>query len=262
VIDWGASSAPNSALRRLDIRTRIIGAFLILLVIATSRRPESLILLGVIVVGCMATARIAPGLLLRNIRMFLWLVAATFLLHALLTPGDPLVNLPFGGVATKQGVIRGALFGSRLALMISVATMVSAVTSPMEMGDAVQSLFGPLRKIKLPVDELAMMASIAASFLPVVRMEGERLMRAQLARGAPLDRSFTRLWRGSIALLVPVVLSAFRRADQLALAMEARGYVLGRPRTHLRENRWGMRDGAILVGTVVVTGICIYLEIR
>jgi energy-coupling factor transport system permease protein len=191
---------------------------------------------------------------LKNLRPFIWLFFFTFSMHALLTSGRVLWTVPYLDLEiTAQGLALGAFFSLRLAVVIVAASLMTLTTAPMELTGGLERLLGPLRRFRFPVHELAMMVTISLRFIPVLIDEAERLHKAQLARGADFSGGPIRRARSLIPLLVPLFVSAFDRADRLALAMESRCYRGGDRRTSFHELAFARRD--LLAGLAVLVAV-------
>ena len=251
----GKYIATDSVLHRLDPRTKFAGTMLLLSALfvvegMASHSQKHLfgpllpfaLFLGLLV----ALSKLPFGLMLRNLRAFLWLFAFTILLWALWVPPQPytvLWRLPWIDLfVTAEGLEGGLFFSLRLALVIMTASLLTLTTAPMDLTWGLERLFNPFRRLGLPAHELAMMITIAMRFIPVLVEEAERLHRAQLARGADFSGGPIRRARNLIPLLVPLFISAFDRADRLAVAMESRCYRGGEGRTRYRLYRFARRD--------------------
>jgi energy-coupling factor transport system permease protein len=256
-ITLGRYVAGDSVLHRLDPRTKFIGTMVLMIAALSAPGFPPLLLYGAVLAVALALSGLPAGLVLRNLRPFVWLFLFTFGLHALLTPGPPLWRVPgTDWTATREGLGLGAFFCLRLASVIVTASLLTLTTAPMELTSGLERLLRPLRRFGFPVHELAMMVTIALRFIPVLVDEAERLRKAQLARGADFGGGPIRRARSLIPLLVPLFVSAFTRADRLAMAMESRCYRGGAPRTSLRELRFGIIDlTASLVITATVIGV-------
>lgn len=253
-IALGKYVAGSSALHRLDPRTKLVAAVALMTAALTARCVPPVLAFGAFVGVAAALSRLPPSLLLRNLRSFAWLLAVTALLHALMTPGHLLWHLPWLGVkVTREGVDAAVLFSLRLAAVVTTAALLTLTTSPLELTDGLESLLRPLRRVGVPAHELAMTVSIALRFIPVLAEEADRIRKAQIARGAEFGGGPVARARKLVPLLVPLFLSAFERADRLAVAMEARGYRGGEGRTHYRQLRLGRLDAV----AALVTGLAI-----
>ena len=170
-----------------------------------------------------------------------------------MTPGTPLVE--WGPLSiTTEGVRQAVQMSARLVYLILISSLLTFTTSPIALTDAIERLLSPLKIVKLPVHELAMMMTIALRFVPTLLEETDRIMKAQMARGADFS-SGNILKRGQnlVPILVPLFISAFRRADELATAMEARCYRGGDNRTRMKELKLGLRDvfAALVIGILI-----------
>ena len=261
-IALGKYLAVHSPVHRLAPRTKLI-ATLVLMV--TAVQCDHLAALMLFCGFVLVTARLSllPWmLLLRNLRPFVWLFAFTMIMHGLMSPGDVILRLPWTDLGfSYEGLRLGAFFSLRLAVIVSLASLLTLTTSPIEITDGLEHLLNPLRRFGFPAHELAMMVTIALRFIPVLIEEADRLHKAQLARGADFSGGPIRRARQLLPLLVPLFLSAFARADRLAVAMESRCYRGGVGRTNFRLLALGWRDAraALAVGTVVA--LTVYLRL-
>lgn len=247
----------NSFLHRMDPRVKIVLLFFFLLLIFFVDRVEGFTALGISVVLLMIFSGVPLGMQLRSIRPILWIVLFTFGVHLFMTPGAELFSAgPF--TATQEGLVRGAYIGLRLILLILLSTLLTLTTSPLRLTDGLEALLSPLRRVGVPVHELSMMMTIALRFIPTLLEELDRIMKAQKARGADFEHgSIVQRMRAIVPVLVPLFLSAFRRADELALAMESRCYRGGEGRTQMKELHAGRVDYvSIFVFVVGAAGIC------
>ena len=251
----GKYIATDSILHRLDPRTKFVGIFLLLTALfvvegmaSPSQRHQfgPLLPFALFLALLVAVSKLPCSLILRNLRPFIWLFGFTILLWALWVPAEPyrvLWRLPLVDLfVTAEGLAGGLFFSLRLALIIITASLLTLTTAPMDLTWGLERLFNPLRRLGLPAHELAMMITIAIRFIPVLVEEAERLHRAQLARGADFSGGPMRRARNLIPLLVPLFISAFDRADRLAVAMESRCYRGGDHRTQYRLYRFERRD--------------------
>lgn len=184
--------------------------------------------------------------LLRNVRGFFWLFAITLVLHAFGAAAEgPQVSL-WGISISWQGVVDGLLYTARLILFILAAAILTLTTPPNDFADSLERLLAPLKVLRLPVHELAFVMTLALRFVPTIAQEALRIQRAQISRGAPERGSLTEQIRQLVPMIVPLFIAAFHRADELALAMEARGYSGAASRSCFREFRFASRDALAL----------------
>ena len=248
-ITLGKYIPADSPVHRLDPRTKFAATLVLMGACLSSYSFSPLILSAAFIGGTIALSRLPPSVVLHNLRAFAWLFFFTFTLHALLTPGPVLWRLPYLDLPlTGAGLHQGLFFSARLAAVVVTASLLTLTTSPMDLTSGLERLFGPLRRFGFPAHEMAMMVSITLRFIPVLLEEADRLRRAQLARGADFSGNILRRARNLIPLLVPLFLSAFARADRLALAMESRCYRGGAGRTCYKPLKYGRLDlGAALI---------------
>jgi energy-coupling factor transport system permease protein len=175
------------------------------------------------------------------------IIVFTFLLHILVTKEGPVI-LDLGILNIhREGLVQGVFISLRFVYLILMTTLLTLTTTPIELTDGIESLLGPLKKIKLPVHELALMMSISLRFIPTLLEETDKIMKAQMARGTDFTSGPIKdRMRAIVPLLVPLFVSAFKRAEELATAMEARGYRGGEGRTKYRQLVWTFRDTAAL----------------
>ena len=247
----------KSAIHELDARTKLLGtlAFATLLLMVPSWWGQGI--MAACAVAAFLAARLRPAVIWRGLQPVIWLLLATLAFNALLTPGNPVWRLgPL--VVTDAGLDFGARMGVRLLLLVAVGSLLTLTTAPVDLTDGLESLLRPFRRLGVPAHELALMMTIALRFIPTLLDEAERIARAQAARGADFESGGAlRRLRAMAPLLVPLFLSAFRRADELAAAMEARCYRGGEGRTRYHERRFGYRDGvaaALFLALVALLG--------
>ncbi len=248
-----------SVVHGLDPRTKLLASIgLMVSVLATPNLPVLGLYFGFLAVSTRAS-RLPAAMLLRNLQAFTWLFLFTIIMHALMTPGTVLLAFPWWNLTvTREGAHGGLFYGLRLAAVIVTASLLTLTTAPLELTGGLERLLGPLRRIGVPAHDLALMITIALRFIPVLIDEAERLRKAQLARGADFGGGPLRRARQMIPLLAPLFISAFDRADRLALAMESRCYRGGEGRTSYHELRFRRHDLlAALIATMIGLGITI-----
>ena len=247
----------DSFLHRMDPRVKIVLLFFYLLLVFFVENAAGFLALGGSIALLMIVSQVPLGMQLRSIRPILWIVLFTFGVHLFMTPGTELFAV--GPLSTTwEGLTRGVYIGLRLILLILLSTLLTLTTSPLRLTDGLEALLSPLRRVGVPVHELSMMMTIALRFIPTLLEELDRIMKAQKARGADFEHgSIVRRMRAIVPVLVPLFLSAFRRADELAMAMEARCYRGGEGRTQMKELHIGRVDyAAVAVFVLGAAGIC------
>ncbi len=244
----------DSVVHRLDARTKIGLATLLMAVTFLITNFSGYAALALLLVALFLLAQIPLGYVLRGLRPILFLLLLTFGLNLFFSgirDGTPLLTLgPI--VIVREALARAALISLRLILLVVATSLFTYTTSPMALTDGMERLLRPFRRVGVPGHELAMMMSIALRFIPTLLEETERIMKAQMARGAEFQRgNLIQRARALLPILVPLFVSAFRRADELALAMEARAYRGGEGRTRMKELKFGPRDAAAWVVTAL-----------
>lgn len=232
----------DSLIHRLDPRTKILSSIvlIVLLFVVKGFIGYGLVALGIALV--VRASNIPLRFVLRGVRPLMVILVFTLTLHLFMTDGRIIFQIWFLKV-TWEGLIRGLMMGTRLLLLIIGTSMLTLTTSPMQLTDGIETLLRPGKKIGIPAHELAMMMTIALRFIPTLLEETEKIMKAQMARGADFQSGgITQRAKSLIPLLVPLFVNAFRRADDLAIAMEARGYRGGEGRTKLRELKFQRSD--------------------
>ncbi|MFC2741556.1 MAG: energy-coupling factor transporter transmembrane component T family protein [Selenomonas sp.] len=227
----------DSLLHRLDPRTKIVLLFFFLAAIFVFDSPLAYAALTAFTAALIAVSRVPLLLMLKALKPLSWIIAFTFVIHLVSTPGDAFFRVWIFDL-TWQGAAKGFFIALRLALLILLSALLTYTTSPLALTDALETLMQPAKCVGVPAHEIAMMMTIALRFVPTLIEEADKIMKAQQARGADLtEGSVIERVKGFVPVLVPLFISAFRRADDLALAMEARCYRGGVGRTQMKALR-------------------------
>lgn len=236
----------RSLLHRLDPRTKIVGSMLYIIALFVLNDLPGYVAITVFSAALVLLSGLPWRYVLRGVRPIFYIVLFTLVLNFFLTPGRVVWQLgPLK--ATAEGIRLGVFMGWRLLLLVLTTSLLTLTSSPIALTDGIEYLLNPLRGIGVPAHELAMMMTIALRFIPTLLEETDKIMKAQMARGADFETgNIVQRARGMIPLLVPLFVGAFRRADDLATAMEARCYRGGVGRTRLRELKFAPRDYAAL----------------
>ena len=249
-----------SSLHGLDPRAKILCTGILAVGLFLVHSAAGLLLISAVVVLLVAASRIPPGAFVEFLRPVGLIVALTALFQVFFSrEGETLLRWGFLEVH-EGGVFTGLFLALRILVLVSTAALLTATTAPVALADGLEDLLSPLGRLRFPAHELAMMMTIALRFIPTLHEEAQKITRAQAARGAdfseggPLRRA-----RAMLPVLVPLTIGAFRSADELAEAMESRGYRGGEGRTRYRELRFRARDALALAAAalVVVAGILI-----
>ena len=234
----------NSPIHRLDPRTKLI---LLVVYIVALFAAKSWISYGVMLAFLLLTVKvstIAPKSILRGMKPLLMILIFTGVLNIFFTrEGPELLNLGGAIVITSGGILRAVFMMARILMLITGTFLLTYTTSPISLTDGLESLMNPLKKLHVPVHELSMMMCIALRFIPTLIEETDKIMSAQKARGADFENgSLMERARALIPILVPLFIGAFRRADELATAMECRCYQGGEGRTKMKLLRYRRND--------------------
>ena len=254
----------HSFIHKMDPRMKIIAAVLYIVVLFVASRPLGLALGIAIVVLMYAVSKISPKMVVKSLKPVVPIIIFTAVLNLffLTGQGDPLLHVGFIRIY-REGVAMATMMAVRIMCLIAGTSLLTYTTSPIELTDAIEVLMGPLKKIKVPVHEIAMMMTIALRFIPTLIEETDKIMNAQKARGADMETgSLTQRAKALIPILIPLFVSAFRRADELALAMECRCYRGSVGRTRMKQLEYESRDfvalGVMLLCLAAVIVINIY----
>ena len=244
----------TTIIHRLDPRVKIIGTIAYIVALFLAKWLVSYAIMLVLLAALIAVSKIGLKSILRGMKPIFIIVLITGLLNLFYTPGqgEPLVSF-WVFTIYREGVWAACAMVLRIAMLITCTFLLTYTTSPIQLTDALERLMGPLKKIHAPIHELSMIMSIALRFIPTLIEETDKIMSAQKARGADFDSgNLLQKAKALVPLLVPLFISAFRRADELAVAMECRCYHGGEGRTRLRQLRLTGVDYAALVLAVAL----------
>ncbi len=250
----------SSCIHRLDPRTKILAVLCYMVMVFLADAPVSYgILIAFLVVGA-ALAKLPPGLLLRSIKPLWIIIVLTLGIHIFADPGEVLWQWKIFSI-TKEGIIMGVKMSLRLILLLLVSSLMTFTTSPIVLTDGIESLLRPFKIIGVPAHELAMMMTIALRFIPTLLEETDRIMKAQQSRGADFSTgNIVKRAKSMLPILIPLFISSFRRADELALAMEARCYRGGEGRTRMHELLFHKTDAAAAVVMLALFAVLAFLR--
>ena len=248
----------NSAVHRLDPRVKIVLTVALIVLLFLAQGPVSYGLIILFLALVIGISRISPKMVVRGLKPILLIVMFTAVLNLFYTPGDYVWQWKFLHISV-EGIRMAIFMVLRLMLLIIATSMLTYTTSPIQLTDGLERLLAPLKKLHVPVHELSMMMSIALRFIPTLIEETDKIMSAQKARGADFESgNLLSRAKALVPILVPLFISAFRRADELATAMECRCYHGGEGRTKLSELHYQKRDylaylsGAALLAVMIV----------
>lgn len=232
----------DSPVHRLSATGKILASGAFVAACMAANGPEPFALCALYLCAAVLLAGLTPLYLLRGLRALLFLFALTFCLHVFLTDGREIWRWGFLAV-TEEGLHGGARMMARLLLLVAGTTLLTLTTSPVDLSGGLERVLSPLARLGFPVREFALMLTIALRFVPILVEEADKIGAAQRARGASFDRgSLVERAKRFLAILVPLFVISFRRADELALAMESRGYRGEEGRTRFRTETFGPAD--------------------
>ncbi|ULG74436.1 energy-coupling factor transporter transmembrane component T family protein [Macrococcus brunensis] len=251
----------DSFVHHLDPRMKLIFVFLMTIVIFLANNILTYLLLIAVILMALSASRLKLSFLIGGLKPILLLLIFTFFMHILWTKGGgTLFRLGFLTV-DRNGVEQGIFITLRFLLIIILTTIMTLSTSPISLTDAIETLFRPLKKMKVPVHELALMMSIALRFIPTLMDETQKIMRAQVSRGSDMTAGNpVKRLKAIVPLLVPLFVSAFKRAEDLAVAMEVRGYRGDVNRTKYRRLDWRLADTLTLLTLIPITLLILYFR--
>jgi energy-coupling factor transport system permease protein len=237
----------ESCIHRLDPRTKIIATLVYIVGLFVLKSFAGLAFAAAVLVVCTAVSRVPASFMMRGLKPIFLIILFTFVLNMFIYDGEILVKIGIFTI-TKEGLRIAFFMAARLILLILGSSMLTLTTRPIELTDGIESLLSPLRKIGVPAHELAMMMTIALRFIPTLLEETDKIMKAQQARGADFETgNILRRAKSLLPILIPLFISAFRIAQDMAMAMEARCYRGGDGRTRMYPMHFERRDAVAAV---------------
>lgn len=247
----------DTFIHRLDPRVKIIIVILFIVSLFFINEFYPYIFVIAFVLATVHFSKVPLSYILKGLRPLVFLIMITFFINIFMTKGIVLFEIgPL--TVTREGLRQAIFMAIRLILLVTGTSLLTLTTSPISLTDGIEKLLSPFRNIGLPAHELAMMMTIALRFIPTLLEETDKIMKAQMARGADFESgNILRRAKNLVPLLVPLFINAFRRADELATAMEARCYRGGEGRTRLNELVLKRADIATLGATLLFFGLII-----
>jgi len=259
-VTFGQYYPAKSVIHRLDPRTKLLALIAFIVLIFVSDNFYSLFACGLVIIISIAAARVPFGRVLRSVKVIIFILLFTAILNLFFYKGK---NLLWGwGIITiyREGIIFTVFLMFRLFFLVMASSVLTLTTTPVELTDGIESLLKPLKYIRFPVHELALIMSIALRFIPTLIDETNRIISAQKARGADFESGniFKRI-KAIVPILIPLLISAFRRADELGDAMDARCYSGSKNRTKYKKLKFAWRDlAAVLAIAVLIAGVVLF----
>lgn len=251
----------DSIIHRLDPRAKLLASFYFIGIIFLANNWQTYLFLFAFTMATIALSKIKYKFFINGVKPLIWLILFTVVLQVLFSRGGE-VYFEWGPIVISQfGLLNGVFIFCRFVLIIFMSTLLTLTTAPLALTDAIEFLLRPLNVVKFPVHEIALMLSIALRFVPTLMDETEKIMNAQRARGVDFgEGNVFQQMKSIVPLLVPLFVSSFNRAEELATAMEARGYQGGEGRTKYRLLKWKRNDTLVILVYVVVTALLVYLR--
>lgn len=251
----------NTVAHRLDPRTKILLVTLYIIALFSAKGLLGYMVMAATLAVCVKISKVGFKSLVRGLKPLVVIIAFTGILNIFFTPAETYL-LEWGILRISEKGIQNALFMViRIMLLVMGTFLMTYTTSPIRLTDGLESLLGPLKRLRVPVHELAMMMAIALRFIPTLIEETDKIMSAQKARGADFESgNIFQKAKALVPILVPLFISAFRRADELATAMECRCYHGGDGRTKLHVLKYQRRDYVALAGGAVILALVVVLR--
>lgn len=253
----------TSFIHKLDPRTKILSTLIYIIAIFFAESALSYGILAGFALLVILASRLPILMVLKSVKPIVIIVLFTLVIHMFTHPGEHVLWSWKFLVITQEGLETGVKMSSRLLLLMIFSSILTYTTSPIVLTDGIERLLRPFKCIGVPAHELAMMMTIALRFIPTLLEETDRIMKAQTARGADFeDGNMLVKAKNMLPLLIPLFVSSFRRADELAIAMEARCYRGGEGRTRMHQLHYGSRDMLAFVGIFALLAVLAILRFR
>ena len=248
----------DTIVHRLDPRTKLICVIIYIVALFLAVNWTGYIIVIAATAAFMILSRISPKRVFSGLKPMIFIIVLTGALNVFYTKGTPVVE---GWIITWEGIERAIQMILRITLLISGTFLLTYTTSPIAITDGLEMLLKPLKLIRFPVHEMTLMMSMALRFIPTLIEETDKIMSAQRARGADFETGgLVKRAKALLPILVPLFVSAFRRADELAVAMESRCYHGGEGRTRMKQLRFETRDYVTLILFVLFLAVMIVLK--
>ena len=247
----------DTVVHRLDPRTKLIFMITYITALFMAKGFIAYAFMLAVLLTCLTVSRIRPAAVLRGLRPVFIIICITVVLNIFFIRGETVLFEYKAVIITREGVLTAVFMALRLMMLIVSTFLLTYTTSPITLTDGLERMLSPLKKIKLPVHEFSMMMSIALRMIPTLIEETDKIMSAQKSRGADFETGgLIKRAKAILPLIIPLFISAFRRADELATAMESRCYHGGEGRTKMNVLRFSGRDfAALFLGACIVAAV-------
>lgn len=260
-ITLGQYYQTDSVIHRLDPRVKLTATIAFIVSLFLVKNIGGYLIAALFLACVIKISKVPFSFMVKGMRAIVFLLLLTVAFNLFLTPGEPLVSI-WKLTITKEGAKIAAMMAVRLTFLIIGSSVMTLTTTPNNLTDGMESLLKPLGRIKVPVHEIAMMMSIALRFIPILLEETDKIMKAQIARGADFESgNIIKKAKAMVPLLVPLFISAFRRANDLAMAMEARCYRGGEYRTKMKPLIYKKRDFLAYGVVIIYLVLCIWIGV-
>ena len=258
-ITLGQYYQTESVLHRLDPRVKLVGTICYIISLFLVNNVWGYLVAAIFLAAMIKLSNVPFKFMVKGMKAIVFLLILTVIFNMFLTPGEPLISF-WKLTITKEGLQLAIMMAIRLSFLIVGSSVMTLTTTPNNLTDGMENLMKPLRKIRVPVHEIAMMMSIALRFIPILLEETDKIMKAQIARGADFESgNIIKKAKAMVPLLVPLFISAFRRANDLAMAMEARCYRGGDGRTKMKPLIYKKADRIAYLVLAVYLVICLFV---
>jgi len=255
----------NSPIHRIDPRVKILVTLFFIVTLFLIKGVAEYAIITLFLIAVIKMSKVPFKFIVRGLKPMLYILIFTAAINILLTPGEVLASADlklFTLKITKEGLITGAYMIIRLVYLVIGTSLLTLTTSPLMLTDGIEKLLKPFEIIKVPSHEIAMMMTIAIRFIPTIAEEADKIMKAQTARGADFESgSIVRRVKAMIPLLVPLFVSSFRRADELAVAMDSRCYHGGKSRTRMKVMKLKIIDLYTLFAVIILVAVLVIIRI-
>lgn len=257
-ITLGQYYQTDSVIHRLDPRVKLVATIVFIISLFVIDNAIGYLIAGLFLVCMIKLSKVPFKFMVKGMKSIVFLLVIAVVFNLFLTPGEPLVSI-WKLTITKEGVEIAVMMAIRLIFLIIGSSIMTLTTTPNNLTDGMEKLMAPLKILHVPVHEVSMMMSIALRFIPILLEETDKIMKAQIARGADFESgNLIKKAKSMVPLLVPLFISAFRRANDLAMAMEARCYRGGEHRTKMKPLIYRKRDWIAYLVLLVFAAACIY----
>ena len=251
----------NSILHRMDPRAKLLGLFLLIIILFWANNVLTNALLFLLAFALILSAKIPFRFFINGLKSMVFIIAFTTLFQLFATTGGKTLFQFYFLTVTDKGLAQAGVIFCRFILIVVFSTILTLTTTPLSLADAVEKLLTPFKIIKVPAHEIGLMLSMSLRFVPTLMDDTIRIMNAQRARGVDFgEGNLLQKIRSFIPILIPLFASSFKRADALAIAMEARGYKSGEGRSRYRQLKWQALDSVAILSIVAVGAIIFCLK--